>query len=436
MTKYLLSSLLLLTACPGEMDPPQSSDSGVAHADAEPVLDAGEDGGIAYSPVTVRSRYPSEQLAVIFHDPTGAVISSTITTAEEVSETVPPGSMVTLVQTGDTSVLHTVIGVLPGETYEHIDGDAVIGRIELTVPTPFPDGVDYDYDIGCGPLIGVEPMVPQLIEVTRRCTGGADRITVVVLAYDSDRAQLAYAFEEDVLLDPNNVTTLSLGTWHTELDPLEITYVGSSAERGTLIAYWSVISGATAVHRDGIVFPRPIPAQARRTARVPRFGDRFRIGMTLEATFESPIYSSVFGYQADRALRSFDLAVDLLPPPSLAAIDSTDPARPVLQWSSAADLDGIVVRVNADEPRIRWSFLVAPGTSELRIPALPDEHAALRPLAASVLRSAVADFEISTVDDYDAYRTTFGAQLFNPMERHVGLPANGTVWRLSLNPAY
>lgn len=425
VTKYCSTILLLIAACASESAPPVNDDAGVdldAAAQVEP-HDSGVDAGSAVSPVTVRLHY-DRPIGVIFHDPSGAVISSTVATSE-VSDTVPPDSMITLVDRGSTPSLHTITGVLPGETYDHFDSTAIVGRIELTVLTAFPNATRYSVDFGCFDY-SIEPMVPVVLDVRRGCVGSARHITVSVLAFESDNDELAYIHEESVYLDPTNTTYLSLEDWRTELDPLTVSYVGATDEDASVRLLCSVVSGLVPTHLVWVPYPeRPLPAEGTRSVRVPRFGEGFEISLWTERLH----FSNIYVYQTDRTRRTFDLATDLLPLPILGDTDSTDPVRPIFKWVSAPDADASILTLDGSRPNIAWKILLDPKDGGIRLPELPEEYADLRPSIDTRFYHNVTDYELNTVADYDAYRSRFASHPFSLYEDRASFIKTNTVWR-------
>lgn len=129
-------------------------------------------------------------------------------------------------------------------------------------------------------------------------------------------------------------------------------------------------------------------------------------------------------------------ANELLPLLSDLDLDTDEPARPVISWAgNTAQTDGGLARLHFFGPDREhfWTFVVKPGATTVKAPALPAE-------AASFVPDATADFafpdvvymESDLVADYAAFRGIQGA-LVGTFEVEgynfaiPPLPANGKI---------
>lgn len=449
----LVGSAVFLTACPDDEetnpDATVTADAGIAdqgvavvdggadaggEADAETPADGGDAGfadaaqmdATAMGPVSIRTtigNVPLPMIPVVFHDSTGAVLSSTVTDSNGMASfDLPANGMITsygldLFGNGpggegkgpDLPSLHTIAGVQPGEFYEwRLDGlmfspDNLVGDISPTLPGTFMGADYYSVEFGCDDYFITDPTMAETIQVFDRCVGTSTVVDVIAQARDANYNVIAYSVARDVPLASN--VPVAFGPWDTTFVDANLLITGAppvaTGGRGRveMIRRSSRYQGVEQYGKfmDG-QFAVPLS--------FPVFGDAREV--TLELSFN--IASSLYATRVDNAAPlTFDFAANDIPYMDGVTFDRTDLVRPTVSWTIGNGTPETFFMVGFNNDLANWTVVMPPELREMKQPELPDSLASMRPDATTQYREPFAVFVSSDLyPTYDSYRTTLG----------------------------
>jgi hypothetical protein len=464
---------LFVLGCAGDDTNPPAPDSGSSGVQdgsatdatvSPPQIDGGggdgassvaADGG---SPVTVAvvdsNGSPEANVTVVFGDATGAVLGVGVTDATgAVSGLVSAGGEVTvLLGTTSTPTLVTTFGVEPGDQLSAIDVSgsqaSFIETISVTaLPASPPDddaGITFLLNAGtCGATGASPPLAFEVYASPPPCVvAGAFPLLLV----DQDLAgnPLAFAFQKSnaALADAGALSLSMAGAaWAT---PTQESLVVSNAPSGfeppnyvfTEVA-GGVPSTAPPSALDGGVAFSVHPGYADFVQT------EVNVQLGMPPGDDGGVSAYVFAAMAQRsATAPSALALDMsqIPPfLEVASLDSSNAARPVVSWTGAAPLanaDGVLAVVSWSGGS--WTFVVPPGQSSARAPALPTSSSAWAPGPGASFGPVVVSIVQATFwSDYAAFRAAPAAlvtQSLIDLNGCVGtngscvppLPADGT----------
>lgn len=377
---------------------------------------------------------PASGRWVIFQDPEGAVVRAERSGADgKASADVAAGSMVTVALGTSLRALTTIAGVQPGdaltvgEAEEDESVAAVVGTARVRFPSAYPGAVAYTASLGVGATEAVDPTAPVPLPVLARFLVGGEKFAALGQALDASGAPLAYAFAWvpwDAAAKPGAEVDARLGAWSRDFRTFEIALVNAPPGARAAEVRFAILA-----HEDDRFETRP--------ARVDLSGGRG------EATFHAPrplgaeALSRVelaFGGSDEAILvrreevaaarAEIDLSAALLPRVSSATVAPTPlAARPLVAWKVAGDAggaDALVARVAWPATREHvWTIVAPPGTTRLRLPALPDALAAWRPDGrATTVAAALVD--TSSYAGFEDVRRKGTQRLLEPAEDEHG----------------
>lgn len=365
--------------------------------------------------VTVTSsRGPKAGVTVVFHDATGAVIETKSTGADgKVAHTGTPPSMVSaLLAVGSTRHIVTWTGAEVGDALVVRDTDTSeqIGLYSVTF-ADFPETGAETYRVlspcGSSESNGTATELP----LYQGCTRAQN---AVLAAAHSGAGQItSHSFKKG---NPNvtdgGTGAISLTGWNA---PSSFTSTVSNLPGETFVdsrlleiadgsGFWND-SGST----DG---------SSTSFTTATGFADALQASTQFESNGS---VRSITKRLAPAPSVAFDFAT-LLPPVTGAEIDTTDPRRPIVHWTSesAVVADGGLVHFNfsrSDEVSGDWTFVVPSGATSIKAPSMPAEAADFLPAAAdSGLESYIAQPEIAFIEadaipNYTFFRNQQGAIL-------------------------
>lgn len=410
--------------------PVEPLDLGVADREIADVPSADADAGVALEPVTVRRAPEFASMRVVFHDPDGNVISTITSTAAEVRETVPSGSMITALPELVTQPysLYTVVGVEPGETYDFYGNTFQTFVMELALPGAYKGADFYTYDQGCGyNEVIADPTMITPVTLLNYCTEKGLPLTLFAYAF-ADGVLLAHSIAEHVVLDEAS-PRIAFAPWETNVITAETSY-SNNGDPDSLIELTRAANLGGYYQIDFRGFFEPA-ATVTSTHVSGDWGSIAGVSRTNDSD-----YSERIEYLPDFAPRRFDVAADLLPFPGLATPTELDQPRPLVQWPAPTEpLDAIFIELEMISPSIFWTFTVPPNSTSLRVPALPAEYAVMEPHRSVNHLARVLHLEIDSIADYAAFRRTTGSVLFEATYQKIyRLQPTGTVVRASIAP--
>jgi len=397
-----------------------------AASDAAVATDAGPDGNPGAITVSfVRGGSPVAGVPIVSQDASGAVVASTTTGADGnavlSSERV---AMITAVDADDTQ-LYTAVGVAAGDHIViPVSGSiATFGQLAVTLP-PAPTGaVGYEVLIGDDLANATAITAPITVAATGLDVGSDGTITVIGLARDASYNIIAVSTATGVV-PPATGTTANVTTaaWQTASSPFVL-----GVAHGTL---GDLVNTTNGQNIGGVEFA--LPSLSGNTGHI-RWWPVPALGGYVDYSAQIPFGSTTTGSPPAKRFVARRLAasataddVDLdaiLPGLTGTAVDAGDLARPTLSWTAAAptgSADGVLLNTRWNGSHYgQWAFMLPPGQTSVRMPALPAELAAWIPDAPIAAPYAV--LVDTTFDaDYAAFRGDGFGLLDGPAFLHDG----------------
>lgn len=359
---------------------------------------------------------------IVFSDATGALVTTGTTDASgTVVQMLAAGSQATaLLGTADSPQLVTVVGVQPGDTLTAVDGVAsqVEGDVLVTVHGSPPANTEnyLVYSGACDALLTSGPSVD--LDVSG-CTNGAGQFPLLAVARDDEGDALAYSFEKPNALatDGGQTSIVMTGAWNP-MGTETVSVTGTAAADGQYVSYSEVAAGVSTSQTSYEPAFEDAGVQSSSFASHPIYPDFVQTELT---AYESQpgvgmVTAIATRTAAPTGIASFD-ASDLLPLITDASVDSTDPTRPTVAWTSAAPLTGAVGTIAEmfwyDEGLAQsgaWTIVVPSSVTSVQVPILPGTAASLAPGANAVWDAppTVAAIGGGNLVDYTAFRRTAG----------------------------
>jgi hypothetical protein len=504
--RLTLAGLLILAGAPfacgssGDLSPTGtpdagfvgSGDSGVQSPDATaPSTDGGvapsplADGGVDADaspdagPLTVHvtsGGAPEPGTPIVFHDATGAVLSSATTDATgSVTQMMVPGGQVTaILGTLEDPSPVTVQEVQPGDTITFVAAPPfssdIVGFFTVELPAGIWDAGIGDAGNGDGDAGGVTETVsaglcsitlPNFLSVGSNCqTGGT--FPLFVSARDENQRELAYTYQKGNLVPdsggseaPEDVAVARPFSPVTVLQTIAVTNIPADADGG-IIDYVQTSDTEIA---DGLTTQLTLLSQGAKVNGTesdvypahPGYADAVQSeALYTHATpcpNPDPYYDLAWALVADTRAAApaasqtttFDLSA--LPLVTSSALDTSDAGtaeRPSVTWTSQAPLtaaDGIftIVHWYVSEPEVSgtWTILAPSSSTRTHAPALPASLAAYGPSSSSSFFNppAVAALQSTLAPGYAKLRANTG--LLPTIDNFVQmptLPASGTLF--------
>lgn len=356
----------------------------------------------------------------------GAVLAEALTDAsgEASYEDPPEGAMITILQqAASTPHFHTqtIVGVQAGDVIQ-LGAPAEPAEPTLDVrvdyPGPFTGADIYLADLGCDTFGVADPDFIMTRSVGTSCLGSDDDYDVLALARQGT-TPIAYATVRDVPVSDPGPTALVLPAW-TPAESRVMTFANLAGEiTDTDVSLRPVLDHLTRwpLLSTGDTFTAPAAAlvdgwYVLASARAFAGGDaRTWAWRQVLSTKTATPYALDFDDFGPR----FD-TLDL---------DTSDPLRPVVTWTSSAPTStyGAVVLVatwtdlaTAPDASHRWTIVMPPGTETATFPILPDSAAAFRPSATAAYQYLqIFAFWYEGQPDYTAYRNEQPFALGTPL---------------------
>lgn len=357
---------------------------------------------------------------LVFHRADGSVSSTQTTDGDgRVETTITAGAMVTVpLSTSPVNTLATLAGLEPGDDLVFREpetlGPIALGTAAVTLPGDLAGAVRYVVDTGCDRRATTDGSLGTVLNVQDTCTTSGNTFHVVATAYDSSDELVAYS----ALLD-NTVGTdvdVTLPAWSTELKIVPVTIENAPVEApaagaARLLAYIDEIGFAV----DSLNIGFFGNGTSHIDVALPGIAEGFYGALGV-------FYGSGITTQPDSLAISFhdrktqipgeirlDASAGMLPRIYDYALDTTDPARPVVSFASDRPLEPADLTVYVLATASHYWLVAAPPTREaFRYPELPDELAELRPNAnaSAIHEMIVADSDY--VADFDEIRQVHG----------------------------
>lgn len=346
--------------------------------DAEPLDAPADTTPSAPPPVTVLAvksdGTPAQGLTVVFHDAAGAVLESGTTGADgKLASTGATPSMASILLTnGSTKHVITWTAVAAGDVLDARNLDAqnpYTGSYTVTVDAPQVKADQYQASVGtCAGYLFQGTPAPIQVQTYAGCThAGNDNAILTRVTYQG--VDQAYAFKKGNAPPPvdGGTASVAMGTWGA-VGSMRITPQNVPAGSGAS-AHITQIAGAQAFDGDENGFDGPVSFNL-----ATGFADAIQIVGHASPDPTKGVTMVTRIAPADTATIDFANALPLI---DEAAIDRKDFVRPTMTWTPAAPLTAtkggsVLISWNKpNEDRRGWTFIVPPGATSVKTPALP-----------------------------------------------------------------
>jgi hypothetical protein len=252
----------------------------------------------------------------------------------------------------------------------------------VTLPSPPQGAVGFEVFIGDDFGGGASVAAPFAIAATGLDVGSDGTITVIGLARNASYDIIAVSTATGIAPPAQGDTvSVSTGAWSTAFDEFQL-----GVANGNLGDLENSTAGQNI---DGVEYA--LPSLTGNTSYI-RWWPVPSLGGYVD-------YSAEIPYGAGGAAKRYEarrLAADatsdtidmdtLLPGLTATSADTTDIARPTLQWSasaSTASADGVLLNTqwNGSQSAGQWAFLMPATQTSVRFPALPETAAKWTPTA-------------------------------------------------------
>jgi hypothetical protein len=450
-------------ACEGSSNPAAVDIPAAGSFEAGPLPEAGPtpDGapadaadaslGTSVTVNVLRGGAPAAGVLIVFHDAAGVVLETKATGADGKATSTPgatPGQATALLGGGTLRRILTWTAVELGDELfvEDVTDATTAGQYDVTLQGDFSDGGAASANASIGTCTENALGSNVLIGLTPQCLRPTS--SILARAVDANTQVIAYAFKKanPAPLDAGTATA-TVGPWLTP-SKITITPVNLPMSTPSVFASLAEIS-------DGLAFRNATGGGLGRLNNAtfdvaPGFADAYQAGLRMGAAASSSATLLVAKRGAPAANTDIDVAT-ALPALATAALDGTDPARPQVSWTtvggaSLASTDGGSIAIRWFDTRSddrSWTFVVAPGATSVKAPAMPAAADAWLPhpaqdggAASSFAAPEVTFVESDLLAGYKALRRDVGRLV--PLEFVVGrdahavLPAAGTLRATSL----
>jgi hypothetical protein len=328
---------------------------------------------------------------VLFHDRDGNVLDQRVTDATGTAVSDVEGiDALTVINPGSPfTILITVTALQPGTVF-NLDNRVMAPQRAVVLPGAFAGAAYYEVSGQCGAANGFDATIPLMV-----CDDGSGEIAA--LAMDSSNRALAYAHQ----VSPGT-GEVALSAWATDFRDVAVSYVNTPAGQ--------LSTRVTSAPLDSLQLS-DFGSDPSVVRVVPNFAGVYRTSSTVAES--SGGHSQTVSVERDDAPIPSAMLIDFADAPGLQNLsaDRSNPSRPQVSWTVSggqADLTSVTLSY----PGVLWSTLLSGDRVTVRVPALPDEYASLRPVAAldsySISRS-----NYSRILSYDELLsrgpTTFGS---------------------------
>ncbi|MBX3188095.1 MAG: hypothetical protein KF819_13820 [Labilithrix sp.] len=388
---------------------------------------------------------PKADVRVLFHDTTGAITGDqkTNATGRVVAATAP--AMVTVLTlapaqfgTGPSPV--TYVGVADGDNLvvklPRFENEVPAeGSYTVSLAAPFDGAIGYYVNAGtCGASVG-DPAQPTVVPLYPYCVGATN---AVLVSAEGEVNTLAFAFAKNVA-KPVGATNVNVGplTFAARgTATITATNLPANTSRSTSFnalangVAFSTGSGIGLLNESGVAYPHAIG-----------FADAIQTSVAAAEFSEGPGGSTrvIVRREATPAganpTFAYDLAT-LLPALTGVTVSQATPSRPDVTWTSASALTGADAGAielswslgGQGAASARWTFIVPPGTTTIKVPAVPADAPDFVPSEAQVRFFGFV--ESTLLPNYAAVKALPIDPVSGGPIRELAdmpLPANGTV---------
>ncbi|MCE9579470.1 MAG: carboxypeptidase-like regulatory domain-containing protein [Deltaproteobacteria bacterium] len=376
-------------------------------AGGEPPADATPSarGTVTVAVVDPATGAPEVGAAVVFADPDGAIAARVVTNSDgrAHAQVLPGGAVTAVVTHGAATWLETVTAIEPGDDLvldrvRPYRDPRPVGTFGVTYPD-HPDAASYTFHTSC-PGGDFAPGEPVVMTLHAACKRGV--MDVLLIANDAAHAPVAYLDQRGVEYVADGSIALT-GPWQP-LRSVTATYAHVPAAIASIRAVRAVPDRLG--YTRGVDLAAPHATATATFAAVLGASAWMRSELRSDAGSRQLIEARLDGVAQDYAL---DVGAALLP---WVREPVFDPATGAFAIASDGDAtaDGALAAITyaRGDRTFEWT-VVAPDLADVRLPALPDELAALAPAAGDALDApGAALLESNALADYAALRRGLG----------------------------
>jgi hypothetical protein len=373
---------------------------------------------------------PTSGVPVYFSDANGALLASLTTNASGLAVYVAPaGGQVTVVLgTSDNPILTTLVGVQPGDYLTAIDPTTETFAASFVSTPPSPPGTNYVAFAGSSSEASGSPgTVPTSVDPFFPYGVGLDgKFPVLVLANNNDGTPAGFlsSTRNAIATDGGATAVTSPAGWQTTIGTESLTVTNPDPQAYLSTSFNEVSDEISYVDSEGTLAPSDGgPGTTWNFPTHPGYADFVQCEVDQTRQNGSFVSTSLLATRRAAPTPSGAMAFDLstlLPAITGATLDSTDPTRPVLSWTTGGPLtttigsfasiawfetlDGGAVR------RGTWVFVTPPGATTLTPPVLPSATPGPGSGANWELYStSIVSVDDGAIPDYATLRATPGA---------------------------
>lgn len=336
---------------------------------------------------------PQAGAAVVYQEPTGAILAESLTAADGKTETaLPNGGDVTVPYdwTGFRAI-ETVTGARNGMFLAFNTGAVAqtspdAGVLEVTIPGNFAGTNVVQIETGCAPVAYLYPAfgdVTAHIQLDEACA--AAPVSVLASAMDVNAETIAWTHALDVTIGGSAATVVELGAWRTDWAMLPVA-IGQNAAGTSMVSFeGQLLRGG---HRFGYAYAASYTDALDTSVKFPA-------GFAEGLTYVAAVYGSAGGSKIDRRNLTAPASVsltgaDFLPAVTVTGIDLSDATRPAISWTTAGGVSpavGVELTMMWQSPTLSSDWyswrVIAQNSSRnsLKMPILPASAAPNGPQA-------------------------------------------------------
>lgn len=397
-----------------------------------------EAGPLPVTVVVLRGGAPVANATVAYHDAQGVLVDTKITDAQgRASRLQTTDTMVTVATegagaNGPERRLLTFVGVQPGDTLTAYAPSAPPSPQNVTVvfPSNAPaSSVNFSAYVGSNRCSDLVTRGDGNVFFSPSYCAAGPTVAVLAVARDANFAPLGFSFLKAQPIPTAAVTINTLPAWSQNMATFALTATNVSGNTAEISlsqiadgAAWrdiqlATVTGGTASHSF---------------QRFPGYADALQSDLAeLEPRANSRASYRTLGKRVAATTASDSLdASQLLPAIDAVTIDETTQARPLVSWTTtgattSADGGFVAFRwfdtTDAGTVESSWAFVVPPGATSVRAPALPAAIATWAPQT-QVIPPAVGFVESDLLATYADLRRMYAAFPLPDLQQGSPLP--------------
>ncbi len=259
-----------------------------------------------------------------------------------------------------------------------------------------------------------------------RSTSGL--IDVVSSAYNASNQLVGYNYKTDLTPTQNGATNAMLGSWFTDIVSIQILLSGAptDASQLTIDSYNERSGFLYAPSRFGGVDSASVSGGGA-SVTVPYLGGYGDFVQTRAKLTFPPAAKTSFSWtrRATRPAGNFVIAAADMPPRLAAAtLDSANPMRPSVHWTTSGGGDAILAIMywnGGSGGAYQWFAYTPPDTTSVTFPVVPTALSPQAPSQSSTLTAVqVSSHDLEPLTGYDEFRSALPVDISRPDDMPIG----------------